>query len=79
MEKKDDNLRLSSIVYTAIELIRKISILLYPVIPQTAVKVLNIFNIEENDIDFSSLNQNEILKEETKINKLDILFKKIEK
>ncbi len=78
-KKKDDKLRLSSIVYTAIELIRKISILLYPVIPQTAVKVLNIFNIEENDIDFSSLNQNEILKEETKIIKLDILFKKIEK
>ena len=79
MEKKDDNLRLSSIVYTAIELIRKITILLYPVMPQTSVKVLNVLNIEENKINFSSLNKNEFLKVNSKINKLNILFKKIEK
>ena len=78
-KKKDDPLRLSSIVYTAIELIRKITILLYPVIPQTSIKVLDAFNIKENEIDVSSLEKNEILKEGNKINKLDILFKKIEK
>ena len=79
MEKKDDKLRLFSIVYTAIELIRKIAILLYPVIPQTSLKVLNSFNIKENEIKFSSLENNEFLKEQNKINKLDILFKKIDK
>ena len=47
-KKKDDKLRLNTIVYTALELIRKITILLYPVMPQTSVKVLNIFNIKEN-------------------------------
>ncbi len=78
-KKKDNKIRLYTIVYTAIELIRKITILLYPVIPQTSVKVLNTFNIEENEINFSSLQQNEILKENNKLNKLDILFKKIEK
>ncbi len=78
-KKKDNKIRLYTIVYTAIELIRKITILLYPVIPQTSVKVLNTFNIEENEINFSSLRQNEILKENNKLNKLDILFKKIEK
>ncbi len=78
-KKKEDNLRLSTIVYTAIELIRKITILLYPVIPQTSVKVLNTFNIKEDEIDFLSLQHNEILKEKNKLNKLDILFKKIEK
>jgi len=78
-KKKEDKLRLSTIVYTAIELIRKISILLYPVIPQTSVKVLNAFNIKENEIDFLSLQFNEVLKEKNKINKLNILFKKIEK
>ena len=78
-KKKDDKLRLSTIVYTAIELIRKITILLYPVMPQTSLKVLTVFNIDENDIVFSSLKNNEILKENLKINKLDILFKKIEK
>ncbi len=78
-KKKDDKLRLSTIVYTAIELIRKITILLYPVMPQTSVKILSIFNINESEIDFSSLKNNEIFKENLKINKLDILFKKIEK
>ena len=78
-KKKDDKLRLNTIVYTALELIRKITILLYPVMPQTSVKVLNIFNIKENLIDFSSLKNNEILEKEIKINKLDILFKKIDK
>ena len=78
-KKKDDKLRLSSIVYTAIELIRKITILLYPVMPQTSLKVLNTFNIKEKEVDFSSLGNHEILKEGNKINKLEILFKKIEK
>ena len=78
-KKKDDKLRLSTIVYTAIELIRKITILLYPVMPQTSVKVLSIFNIFESEIEFSSIKNNDKLKENLKINKLDILFKKIEK
>ena len=78
-KKKDDKLRLYTIVYTAIELIRKISILLYPVMPQTCIKVLNTFNIKENLIDFSSLENDDFLKEKIKINKLDILFKKIDK
>ena len=78
-KKKDDRLRLNTIVYTALELIRKITILLYPVMPQTSVKVLNVFNETENSIDFTSIDNNEILKKDLKINKLDILFKKIEK
>ncbi len=41
-KKKDDRLRLNTIVYTALELIRKITILLYPVMPETSVKVLNV-------------------------------------
>ena len=78
-KKKDDRLRLNTIVYTALELIRKITILLYPVMPETAVKVLNVFDETEKSIDFSSIDNNEILKKDLKINKLDILFKKIEK
>jgi len=78
-KKKDDRSRLNTIVYTALELIRKITILLYPVIPETSVKVLNVFNETENSIDFTSIDNNEILKKNLKINKLDILFKKIEK
>ncbi len=78
-KKKDDRLRLNTIVYTALELIRKITILLYPVMPETSVKVLNVFNETENFIDFKSIDNNEILKKDLKMNKLDILFKKIQK
>ncbi len=78
-KKKDNHLRLSTIVYTAIELIRKITILLYPVMPQTTIKILNVLGIDEKDINFLSLENNEILRENKKINELDILFKKIEK
>ena len=41
--------------------------------------MLNTFNIKENEIDFSSIQNSDFLKEESKINKLEILFKKIEK
>ena len=58
---------------------KKYLLLLYPVMPTTSVKVLNIFNINENKIDFSSIKNNEVLESKNKINKLDILFKKIEK
>ena len=37
--------RLNTIIYVSLKLIRKISILLYPVIPGSSLKVLNIFNI----------------------------------
>jgi len=77
--KKSDLKRMNSIVYVSLELIRKISILLYPVIPNSALKVLRIFNIEETQIDFNTIKEHELLKKNTNINKISILFKKIEK
>ena len=78
-KKKDNKLRLNTIVYTSLELIRKITILLYPVIPQTSAKVLRIFDIDEDSINFSTLDNNNILRKGLKLNKLNILFKKIDK
>jgi len=78
-KKKNDVKRLNTIVYVSLEIIRKISIMLYPIIPGTSKITLNIFNIPESEIDFSSIENHEILKAGNKINKIDILFKKIEK
>ncbi len=78
-KKKSDKKRLNTIVYVSLELIRKISILLYPIIPETSLKVLNIFNISEKELEFESLKYNEKLNKNNKIKKLAILFKKIEK
>ena len=75
--KKNDLDRLSTIIYVSLELIRKISILMYPIIPETSLKALNIFNIKEKDINFNSLINNEFLKQGMKINKINILIKKI--
>ena len=77
--KKKNNLdRLNTIVYVSLELIRKISIMMYPIIPSTSLKVLNMFSIKENDIKFESITENSFLKPNQNINKIDILFKKIE-
>ncbi len=78
-KKKDDITRLNTIVYTSLEIIRKISIMLYPIIPQTITKALRIFDIDEKDISFSSITNHKYLKSEKKLNKIGILFKKIEK
>ena len=78
-KKKDDIKRLKSILYVSLELIRKVSILLYPIIPSTSLKVLKIFSILENQIDFNSIKQHDILMKNTQIGKLSILFRKIDK
>ena len=72
-------MRLNTIVFVSLELIRKISILLYPIIPKTSLKVLNIFSIKEKDIRFDTIVDNEYLKGKKEIIKLGILFEKIKK
>ena len=78
-KKKDNIIRLNTIVYTTLEIVRKISFLLYPIIPQSSLKALEIFNLKENDVIFESIGNNEFLKKGSAINKIDILFNKIEK
>ena len=78
-KKKDDTERLNTIVFTALELIRKVCIMLYPIIPDTSIRALKIFDLNEEDIIFSSIKNHEYLKPGKKINKIGILFKKIEK
>ena len=78
-KKKSDIKRLNTIVYVSLEIIRKVSILLNPIIPQTSLKVLEIFNLKQNDILFESIKNHESLNSNDKINKIDILIKKIEK
>ena len=78
-KKKDDNDRLNTIVYTSLEIIRKISYMLYPIIPDTIVKTLKIFNLSSADINFESIATHNYLKSGNDLNKIGILFKKIEK
>ena len=78
-KKKDDLIRVNTIVYTTLEIVRKISFLLYPIIPESSLKALKIFELQEKDIKLSSIENNNFLMKVDKINKIDILFQKIEK
>ena len=78
-KKKNDIKRLSTIVYVSLELIRKVSIMLYPIIPESTLKVLKIFNIDEKNINFHSVTKHDVLKSNQILSKLSILFKKVEK
>ena len=78
-KKKSDIKRLNTIVYVSLEIIRKISILLNPIIPDTSLKVLEIFNLKQKDLFLESIKNHESLISNEKIKKIDILIKKIEK
>ena len=78
-KKKADIERLNTIVYVALELIRKITIMLNPIIPESSNKVLKALNLNADKIKFDEIKTHEFLPQGTKINKLDILFKKIDK
>ena len=57
--------------------------MLYPIIPSSSLKVLNIFNINEKDINFKSIIDNEYLiktAEECmrKLKKAEVLLKEIQ-
>ena len=78
-KKKDDQIRLNTIVYTTLEIVRKISFLMYPIIPESSLKVLDIFDIGEEKVELNSISDNEYLIKGKKLNKIDILFKKIVK
>jgi methionyl-tRNA synthetase len=78
-KKKDDKDRLNTIVYTSLEIIRKVSYMLYPIIPGTIKKTLKIFNLNIEDINLQSIATHNHLKSGNNLKKIEILFKKIEK
>ena len=77
--KKNELVRLNTIVFTTLEIVRKISFLLYPIIPDSSLKALKIFGLTEKDINLETISNNDFLSKGKKINKIDILFKKIDK
>ena len=53
--------------------------MLYPIIPDTIEKVFKIFDLDTKDINFESIAVHNNLKSGNNLNKIDILFKKIDK
>ena len=70
--------RMNSVIYTILNQIRSISILLSPIIPQSSNKILNILNINDKGRTIKKILDIKFLKSGSKIKKTDILFKKVE-
>ena len=69
---------MNSVIYTILNQIRSISILLSPIIPQSSNKILNILNINDKNRTIKKILDLKFLKSGSKIKKTDILFKKVE-
>ena len=69
---------MNTILYTIIEQIKDISILLNPIMPAATNKILDILNIKSEDINLNNLRKTNSLNHDKKLKKISILFKKIE-
>jgi len=69
---------MNAILFTIIEQIKNISILLNPIIPNATNKVLAIINVSPENISIDKIKDSNILNNEKEIGNLEILFTKIE-
>ena len=76
--KKTDIEKMNNVLHVSLEQIAKSSILLSPIIPNSTNRVLNALNISDELRNLSFLDGKDILDRETKINDLNILYKKIQ-
>ena len=76
--KKTDTARMKTILFTIVEQIKNISILLNPIIPDSSTKILNILNLDEKTIRLNDINNDNIFDHNKKLLASSILFKKIE-
>jgi len=76
--KKNNSERMNSVIYTILNQIRSIAILLSPIIPDSSNKILDTIGIEKKDRTLKNILDIKFLKPGTPIKKSSILFKKIE-
>jgi methionyl-tRNA synthetase len=76
--KKRDPDRMNAILFTIVEQIKNISILLNPIIPNATNKILSMINLSDKNISIDSINNEKILNNKKELGNLEILFTKIE-
>ena len=76
--KKKDPDRMKTILFTIVQQIKNISILLNPIIPKSTSKVLNIMNFSSENIKIDKINNDNCLNHDKELDNLEILFNKIE-
>jgi len=76
--KKKDPERMKAILFTIVEQIKNISILLNPIIPKATKKILSMINLSSQNISIDKINDEMILNNKKELGNLEILFTKIE-
>ena len=76
--KKKDPERMQTILFTIVQQIKNISILLNPIIPNATNKVLSILNFSNENIKIDKINDDNCLNHDKELDNLEILFNKIE-
>jgi len=76
--KKKDPDRMKTILFTIVQQIKNISILLSPIIPNATNRVLNIINFSSENIKIDKINDDNFLNHDKELGNLEILFNKIE-
>ncbi len=76
--KQTDPDRMKTILYTIIEQIKNISILLYPIIPISASKVLDTLNLPLTERNLDNINKPNSLSHSKELKKTQILFNKVD-
>ena len=76
--KKNDPERMNEILYTIMHHIKNISILLSPIIPDSAKKILNTMNIDDKQIKLNNIKNFDLFNHDKELKDLKILFTKIE-
>jgi methionyl-tRNA synthetase len=76
--KKIDPARMNAILFTIVQQIKNISILLSPIIPNATSKVLQAMNISSQDVSIEFIKKDNVFNHKKEINDLDILFTKVE-
>ncbi len=76
--KNSDVKKMNSVLFSIIEQIKNISILLLPIIPITANKTLDILNIKNEQRNISQINKNAVFDHNKELGKIEILFRKVE-
>ena len=67
-----------SVLYSIVEQIKNISILLLPIIPDSANKILDIINVDKSLRIISEINKNNNLNHDKELGNIEILFRKVE-
>jgi len=76
--RKNNTDRMNTVLYTTIENIRKIAIMLQPVIPDSSEKILNLLGVDLNKRKFNDINNKDSIIQNNTIGILSPIFPKIE-